>query len=310
MRTYTLEQFTDIALNKNQSKNILSNDVLSIYDNLLKQLNINTRSVEYEQKERKNNKRPRNNKPELLSSGKVVDFKQKDIVEKTDYEKIMTNIRGTLNKLSSKNYNTQRDLLISHLDELSGLNDESYIIECSTYLFDVASKNKFYSQMYANLYTELSKLYPYFEERKEQFIVDCLDGLDTITYIDESHDYEGFCKNNKQNDIRRSMNTFLINLYKIDECNIQCVLKMINTLLDTISVNRDISSQSQVIEELTENLYIFITELVSELKRHETWGKIVDNIAFYTKLKVSEHPGLTTRIKFKFMDIMDVIQQK
>lgn len=310
MRTYTLEQFTDIALNKNQSKNILSNDVLSIYDNLLKQLNINTRSVEYEQKERKNNKRPRNNKPELLSSGKVVDFKQKDIVEKTDYEKIMTNIRGTLNKLSSKNYNTQRDLLISHLDELSGLNDESYIIECSTYLFDVASKNKFYSQMYANLYTELSKLYPYFEERKEQFIVDCLDGLDTITYIDESHDYEGFCKNNKQNDIRRSMNTFLINLYKIDECNIQCVLKMINTILDTISVNRDISSQSQVIEELTENLYIFITELVSELKRHETWGKIVDNIAFYTKLKVSEHPGLTTRIKFKFMDIMDVIQQK
>ena len=310
MRTYTLEQFTDIALNKNQSKNILSNVVLSIYDNLLKQLNINTRSVEYEQKERKNNKRPRNNKPELLSSGKVVDFKQKDIVEKTDYEKIMTNIRGTLNKLSSKNYNTQRDLLISHLDELSGLNDESYIIECSTYLFDVASKNKFYSQMYANLYTELSKLYPYFEERKEQFIVDCLDGLDTITYIDESHDYEGFCKNNKQNDIRRSMNTFLINLYKIDECNIQCVLKMINTLLDTISVNRDISSQSQVIEELTENLYIFITELVSELKRHETWGKIVDNIADYTKLKVSEHPGLTTRIKFKFMDIMDVIQQK
>ena len=310
MRTYTLEQFTDIALNKNQSKNILSNDVLSIYDNLLKKLNINTRSVEYEQKERKNNKRPRNNKPELLSSGKVVDFKQKDIAEKTDYEKIMTNIRGTLNKLSSKNYNTQRDLLISHLDELSGLNDESYIIECSTYLFDVASKNKFYSQMYANLYTELSKLYPYFEERKEQFIVDCLDGLDTITYIDESHDYEGFCKNNKQNDIRRSMNTFLINLYKIDECNIQCVLKMINTILDTISVNRDISSQSQVIEELTENLYIFITELVSELKRHETWGKIVDNIAFYTKLKVSEHPGLTTRIKFKFMDIMDVIQQK
>ena len=308
MRTYTLDQFADIALNKHT----LPNDVLSIYDNLLKQLNVNIRAVEYEQKEprEKRYKRQKNNKPELLSSGKIVDFKQKENVEKTDYEKIMVNIRGSLNKLSSKNYDTQRDLLISYLEELSSLNDESYLIECSTYLFDVASTNKFYSQMYANLYTELSKLYPHFEEHKEQFIVDCLDGLSTIRSIDENQDYEGFCKNNKLNDIRRSMNTFLINLYRIDECNIQCVLKMINTILDKISLNKDTSSHTHIIEELTENLYIFIIELVSELKTHESWEKIVNTITDCAKFKVSEHPGLTTRIKFKFMDIMDVIKKK
>ena len=309
MRTYTLDQFHDIALNLTTP--VLPKDVLSIYDNLLKQLNINTRAVEYDQKEprEKRYKRPKNNKPELLSSGKVVEFKQKESVEKTDYEKVMINIRGSVNKLSSKNYDTQRDLLVSYLEELSSLNDESYLMECSTYLFDVASKNKFYSQMYANLYTELSKLYPQFEERKEQFIVDCLDGLATITYIDETQDYEGFCKNNKLNDIRRSMNTFLINLYKIDECNIQCILKMINVILDKISVNKDTSSHTHIIEELTENLYIFITELISELKPHESWDKLVNTIADYTKLKVSEHPGLTSRIKFKFMDIMDAIKK-
>jgi len=308
MRTYTLDQFADIALNKHT----LPNDVLSIYGNLLKQLNVNTHAVEYEQKEprEKRYKRQKNNKPELLSSGKIVDFKQKENVEKTDYEKIMVNIRGSLNKLSSKNYDTQRDLLISYLEEISSLNDESYLIECSTYLFDVASKNKFYSQMYANLYTELSKLYPHFEERKEQFIVDCLYGLSTITTIDENQDYEGFCKNNKLNDIRRSMNTFLINLYRINECNIQCVLKMINTILDKISLNKDTSSHTHIIEELTENLYIFIIELVSELKTHESWETIVNTITDCAKFKVSEHPGLTTRIKFKFMDIMDVIKKK
>ena len=308
MRTYTLDQFADIALNKHT----LPNDVLSIYGNLLKQLNVNTHAVEYEQKEprEKRYKRQKNNKPELLSSGKIVDFKQKENVEKTDYEKIMVNIRGSLNKLSSKNYDTQRDLLISYLEEISSLNDESYLIECSTYLFDVASKNKFYSQMYANLYTELSKLYPHFEEHKEQFIIDCLDGLSTIRSIDENQDYEGFCKNNKLNDIRRSMNTFLINLYRINECNIQCVLKMINTILDKISLNKDTSSHTHIIEELTENLYIFIIELVSELKTHESWETIVNTITDCAKFKVSEHPGLTTRIKFKFMDIMDVIKKK
>jgi|TARA_B110000879_G_scaffold84710_1_gene117110 hypothetical protein len=307
MITYTLDQFTDIGLNLN--KHILPDDVLSVYDKLLKDLNINTRTVEYEQRE-KRYKRQKNNKPELLSSGKVVEFKQKEVVVKTDYEKIMINIRASLNKLSSKNYDTQTELLRSYLDELSSLNDESYFMECSNYLFDVASKNKFYSEMYANLYVELSKLYPIFEERKEQFIIDCIEGLDTITYIDETQDYEGFCKNNKQNDIRRSMNTFLIHLYKKKQCNIQCILKMTTAIFDKIEVNKNTASQVHVIEELTENLYIFISELIREFKQHTSWDIILNNLTEYTNIKVSDYPGLTTRIKFKFMDMMDIVKKK
>lgn len=307
MITYTLDQFTDIALNLN--KHILPDDVLSVYDKLLKDLNINTRTVEYEQRE-KRYKRQKNNKPELLSSGKVVEFKQKEVVVKTDYEKIMINIRASLNKLSSKNYDTQTELLRSYLDELSSLNDESYFMECSNYLFDVASKNKFYSEMYANLYVELSKLYPIFEERKEQFIIDCIEDLDTITYIDETQDYEGFCKNNKQNDIRRSMNTFLIHLYKKKQCNIQCILKMTTAIFDKIEVNKNTASQVHVIEELTENLYIFISELICEFKQHTSWDIILNNLTEYTNIKVSDYPGLTTRIKFKFMDMMDIVKKK
>jgi len=307
MITYTLDQFTDIGLNLN--KHILPDDVLSVYDKLLKDLNINTRTVEYEQRE-KRYKRQKNNKPELLSSGKVVEFKQKEVVVKTDYEKIMINIRASLNKLSSKNYDTQTELLRSYLDELSSLNDESYFMECSNYLFDVASKNKFYSEMYANLYVELSKLYPIFEERKEQFIIDCIEGLDTITYIDETQDYEGFCKNNKQNDIRRSMNTFLIHLYKKKQCNIQCILKMTTAIFDKIEVNKNTASQVHVIEELTENLYIFISELICEFKQHTSWDIILNNLTEYTNIKVSDYPGLTTRIKFKFMDMMDIVKKK
>ena len=307
MITYTLDQFTDIGLNLN--KHILPDDVLSVYDKLLKDLNINTRTVEYEQRE-KRYKRQKNNKPELLSSGKVVEFKQKEVVVKTDYEKIMINIRASLNKLSSKNYDTQTELLRSYLDELSSLNDESYFMECSNYLFDVASKNKFYSEMYANLYVELSKLYPIFEERKEQFIIDCIEDLDTITYIDETQDYEGFCKNNKQNDIRRSMNTFLIHLYKKKQCNIQCILKMTTAIFDKIEVNKNTASQVHVIEELTENLYIFISELICEFKQHTSWDIILNNLTEYTNIKVSDYPGLTTRIKFKFMDMMDIVKKK
>ena len=306
MRTYSIEQFTDIA--SNLHKHVLTEDVLSVYDKLLKELNINTRIVEHEQKD-KRYKRPKNNKQELLTSGKVVEFKPKETVEKTDYEKIMVNIRGSLNKLSLKNYDTQSELLKSYLDEISGLNDESYLMECSSYLFVVASKNKFYSELYANLYIELSNIYPIFEERKEQFIVDCMDSLDTIIYVDESQDYEGFCKNNKQNDIRRSMNTFLINLYKKNQCNIQCILKMITAILDKIDEKKTSASETHIIEELTENLFLFISELIGELKEHTSWDAILNQITEYTKIKVSDYPGLTTRIKFKFMDMMDIVKK-
>jgi hypothetical protein len=199
--------------------------------------------------------------------------------------------------------------LKTSLEELSNLNDESFLIECSNHFFDVASKNKFYSEIYADLYKELSILYPIFEEHKEQFIVDCMEKLDTITYVDETQDYEGFCRNNKQNEIRRSMNTFLINLYKKEQCNIQNILRMITSILDKIEINRTTLSQVHVIEELTENLYIFVSELVVVLKQHTTWDAILNQITEYTKIKVSDYPGLNTRIKFKFMDILDIVKK-
>jgi len=134
--------------------------------------------------------------------------------------------------------------------------------------------------------------------------------LDTITYIDETQDYEGFCKNNKQNDIRRSMNTFLIHLYKKKQCNIQCILKMTTAIFDKIEVNKNTASQVHVIEELTEILYIFISELICEFKQHTSWDIILNNLTEYTNIKVSDYPGLTTRIKFKFMDMMDIVKKK
>lgn len=306
MRTYNLDDFSNIASNLN--KHVLNEDVLFVYDKLLKELNINTHAIEYDLKDKKY-KRLKNPKPEVLLSGKKVEFKQKEVTEKSDYEKIMTTVRGALNKLSTKNYDTQLEVLKSCLEELTNLNDESYLIECSNYLFDVASKNKFYSEMYADIYKELSQLYPIFEEHKDQFIVDCIEKLDTISYVDETQDYEGFCRNNKQNDIRRSMNTFLINLYKKDQCNIQCILRMMTSILDKMEMNRTTLSQLHIIEELTENLYIFVSELVVVLKQHSSWDVILNQITEYTKIKVSDYPGLNTRIKFKFMDMLDIVKK-
>lgn len=306
MLTYNLNDYNNIKLSL--LTNPLPEDVLTSYNKLVTQLNIViTSPSEAEHKERRLNKKQRLAKQ--TEAFPPISFKEKVVNEIIGPDKIMTNIRGCFNKLSVKNYDTQRDLLISHLNELRESNEESYLIEVSNQFFDVASKNSFYSEMYAKLYKELTQICPLFEERKEQFLMDCVDNLDTIIHVDEKTDYEGYCKNNKLNDIRRSMNTFLINLYKKDEYNIQDVFKIIKLIEDKLIQKINDESQRHVVEELTENLYIFVSELSSDLKTNLKWQSVYESIERYSKCNVSDYQGLNNRIKFKYMDMIDVINK-
>ena len=312
MLAYSFTDYNEIRLLS--PNNVLPEDVINIYNQLLTQLNVNMSiqsDFEYtdkdKDKDKRYNKKPRpTKKTESLASYKQVDFKERVVNEKVGPEKTMLNINGCFNKLSTKNYDTQRDLLFYYLNEL---NDESYLIQSSNQFFEVASRNSFYSEMYANLYTELIKVYPIFEEHKEQFIIECIDNLDTITHVDEKVDYEGYCKNNKSNDVRRSMNTFLINLYKKGECKVQDIFKIINLIQDKITQYKHDSTQVHIIEELTENLYIFVFALSSELKTYSKWESVFEFIDQFSKIKISDYSGLTSRIKFKYMDMIDAIKK-
>jgi hypothetical protein len=51
MLTYNLDDFSNIASNLN--KHVLSEEVLLVYDKLLKELNINTHVIEHDLKEKK-----------------------------------------------------------------------------------------------------------------------------------------------------------------------------------------------------------------------------------------------------------------
>jgi hypothetical protein len=306
MLTYTLNDYSRIKLST--PNNQLPEDVLATYNNLLTQLNIVISSPSVaEHKEKRINKKQRLAKQ--TEAYPPIIFKEKVVNEVVGPDKILLNIRGCFNKLTIKNYDTHRDLLITHLNELRQLNEESYLIEISNQFFDVASKNSFYSEMYALLYKELTQICPLFEERKEQFLIDCVDSLETIIHVDEKSDYEGFCKNNKSNDVRRSMNTFLINLYKKGEFNIQDVFKIIKLIEDKLNQKINDASQRHVVEELTENLYLFVSELSSELKTHQKWQSVYESIERYSKCNISDYQGLNNRIKFKYMDMIDVIKK-
>ena len=216
MITYNLNDYTNILLN---NPNIsLSDDVLSVYKTLVSNLNITTVTstssvrTDTETRDRRGGYRRNKNtkRSDLLTSDKVVEFKQRTLVDEDGPEKLMITIKASLNKLTNKNYDSHRDIIITSLEELNDKYDDTYMETFTNHLFDIASKNKFYSEMYATLYKELEQIYPTLQERKSKFIEECVENLDTIQYIDENTDYDGFCKNNKMNDIRRAMNIFMI----------------------------------------------------------------------------------------------------
>ena len=82
-------------------------------------------------------------------------------------------------------------------------------------IFEIASSNKFFSNVYADLYSILCTKYHNMQSLLEENYSQFLNQFDKIDYVSPEDDYDGFCKMNKQNDKRRALSTFYLNLYCI-----------------------------------------------------------------------------------------------
>ena len=76
---------------------------------------------------------------------------------KEGIEKDMNNIRTSLNKISIKNYDIQKDIIISLLIQFltDDIEHQISLKKIAQFIFDIASTNKFYSALYVDLYLEL-----------------------------------------------------------------------------------------------------------------------------------------------------------
>jgi hypothetical protein len=133
--------------------------------------------------------------------------------------------------------------------------------------------------------------------------------LNEIHYMDPNKDYDDFCKYNKTNDMRRAMVTFIINLLKKGILNESTILETILYIEDMIFKYASEENRSNEVEEITENLFILISQTVNVFKDVDDWcEKIVPKIHELSKLKKTQgsvYPSMTNRASFKYMDILD-----
>uniref|UniRef100_A0A6C0JNR3 MIF4G domain-containing protein n=1 Tax=viral metagenome TaxID=1070528 RepID=A0A6C0JNR3_9ZZZZ len=238
-------------------------------------------------------------------------FKPTVMEKKEGIDKTINDIRICLNKISNKNYETQRDIVIEYIENIiknQNGSDVTDINNIANSIFEIASTNKFYSELYATLYKELIHKFNIFNENINQILQQYKDDIINIRFVDPNTDYDLFCDNNKQNDKRKALTTFIVNLMKKNVIDISEIANIVLYLEDFVLKNIDIENKNYEIEEITENLFLFISLAVNELKLFVEWENIINNIKRFSQLKTKEHLSISSRSIFKFMDILDKIK--
>ena len=239
-------------------------------------------------------------------------FQTTKLEEKVGIDLQIDSVRTLLNKITDKNYIDMRNKIVEVIDKVlqEGINPMD-ISKFSTTIFDIASANRFWSKIYADLYSDLSLKYEpircAYQINLEKFT-----GLfDSIEYVDPKVDYDKFCEINKTNEKRKSLASFYLNLMINGIIPKIRILEITRNLLNQIYTMISIADKKNEVDELTETIAILYKKEIYEDDEAEdyeeidgcTISEIVERIA---KSKVKDYKSLTNKSLFKFMDLIDM----
>jgi len=306
---YTIDDYTQIAFNGVSYQ--LSDTVLSTIERLGKKIGISTIISPTEPHGSKHSRSTNNRKDRTSATwDKQKPFKTTTIVKKEGLDKIYTDIKGCLNKLSVKNYDIIKESLIEHIDSALKLSDEDSdikTIKIANLIFDISCINKTFSELYAKLYRELVTDYPAFNHEIPKLKQKYSDGLDNIVNADPDLDYNNYCDVTKENDKRKSLSLFLVNLMINDLICKDEIVELMTIIIDKIVSFTDVAGQLFYIEEIIEVLSVYIKSSQSYLQDHSEWNNISNHIKEYSNYKAKEHVSISSRIIFKYMDLVEII---
>ena len=221
-------------------------------------------------------------------------------------------IRSYLNKLTDKNYIDMRNKIIDVIDKLISENVATEeMMRVSTIVFDIASTNRFYSKIYADLYSDLSLKYEILNTMIETNLNKFAELFDCIEYVDSNVNYDKFCENNKRNEKRKSLSAFYINLMINGIIPKKTIMTITRNLLGQIYQFISQHDKKNEVDELTENIAILYKKDIYNGANVDdylpiegyTISEVVEKIA---KSKVKDYNSLTNKSLFKFMDMIDM----
>jgi hypothetical protein len=202
-------------------------------------------------------------------------------------------------------------------------------------IFNTASSNAFYSEIYARLFHDLMsketepghEQYAVFRGIFEKNLASFMSLFETIEYCDPKKNYDKFCDINKANEKRKAMSLFIVNLMKIGIVEKTQVLGLMRQIQELMYTNMRQEGKTNEVDELAENLFIMVKHshmvftaagrsgagaaagaLDPEIA--ESFKSRVEQITEISKMKLKSKPSITNKTIFKHLDMLDEISGK
>jgi hypothetical protein len=217
-------------------------------------------------------------------------------------ESNINKIKTLLNKLTDKSF----DEVLKQIDKIvSEITDDKDKI--GNLIFEIACTNRFYSQLYTNICSFLIKKYDFMKEIFYITYKNYIQMFDKVEYIDPAVNYDKFCENNKLNEKRKTMSLFIINLVKEDILKKEDIQELYVSFISKVIEWKKEDSKKNEITEITENIFILNNLFSTEIKILSIQNKtIYDWFLEFSKYNLKEYPGITSKTKFKYMDILNI----
>jgi L-rhamnose mutarotase len=267
----------------------------------------------------------------------ILSFQKTEMKKKEGIELSIDNIRSALNKLTDKTY-TQ--MLANILKEIAALftaskedtseehNTVAVMDRVASSIFNTASSNAFYSEIYARLFHDLMEKekepgheeYAVFRGIFEKNLASFMSLFETIEYCDPKKNYDKFCDINKANEKRKAMSLFIVNLMKIGMVEKTQVLGLMRQIQELLYANMRQEGKTNEVDELAENLFIMVkhshtmfsaaSTASSDVETIEMFKLRVEQITEVSKMKIKSKPSITNKTIFKHLDMLDEISGK
>ena len=261
-----------------------------------------------------NNRKRRGNKNMEMTNDNdwesIRSFQTTKIEAKIGLDSEIDLIRSYLNKITDKNYKETANniiMVIEKMIENNITNDE--MMKVSSTIFDIASTNRFYSKIYAELYSVLIKKYEIMRETFEKSLNTFIELFNVIEYIDPSVDYNSFCRINKNNEKRKSLASFFMNLMDNKIIEKEQIILITRNLLNQLYNYISEENKKNEVDELGENVsLLYRKELFTSNYDYEKIDgfTILEMIKKLAHSKVKDYKSLTNKTIFKFMDMIEM----
>jgi len=199
-----------------------------------------------------------------------------------------------LNKITDKNYDKMKVELFELIKQIETVDE---INKLTSLIFTIASSNLFYSILFSKLYTELivinKEFYKVFQYKFDEYI----ENIHKIKYIDPHMNYDDYCEYVKKVEQVKSSLTFFINLMKNNICSLDNIVNM------CLLLQKKIIDNPEENEEYLNSVFIIIKECMEYLLFNGEMETLYNNIIIIQKSKI------TNKMKFKIMDMLDIINK-